>query len=103
MWNCLKDANGKANGSGALVAEFMGMGFPKEMILKAIKEIGNDNNNLVLLFASGCILNLLFQLLSFLSGDTDTEQLLELLLTYQVFAHMVASLCLLLSNALLYK
>jgi hypothetical protein len=98
-----QDANGKANGSGALVAEFMGMGFPKEMILKAIKEIGNDNNNLVLLFASGCILNLLFQLLSFLSGDTDTEQLLELLLTYQVFAHMVASLCLLLSNALLYK
>uniref|UniRef100_I1P6R7 DNA (cytosine-5)-methyltransferase DRM2 n=1 Tax=Oryza glaberrima TaxID=4538 RepID=I1P6R7_ORYGL len=78
-----QDANGKANGSGALVAEFMGMGFPKEMILKAIKEIGNDNNNLVLLFASGCILNLLFQLLSFLSGDTDTEQLLELLLTYQ--------------------
>uniref|UniRef100_A0A0E0J4V8 DNA (cytosine-5)-methyltransferase DRM2 n=1 Tax=Oryza nivara TaxID=4536 RepID=A0A0E0J4V8_ORYNI len=50
-----QDANGKANGSGALVAEFMGMGFPKEMILKAIKEI----------------------------GDTDTEQLLELLLTYQ--------------------
>uniref|UniRef100_A0A0E0J4W2 UBA domain-containing protein n=1 Tax=Oryza nivara TaxID=4536 RepID=A0A0E0J4W2_ORYNI len=78
-----QDANGKANGSGALVAEFMGMGFPKEMILKAIKEIGNDNNNLVLLFASGCILNFLFQLLSFLSGDTDTEQLLELLLTYQ--------------------
>uniref|UniRef100_J3LJ60 DNA (cytosine-5)-methyltransferase DRM2 n=1 Tax=Oryza brachyantha TaxID=4533 RepID=J3LJ60_ORYBR len=52
-----EDANGKANGSAppALVADFMGMGFPKEMVLKAIKEI----------------------------GDTDTEQLLELLLTYQ--------------------
>lgn len=54
------------------------------------------------LICLGCILHLLFQLLPFLSGDTDLEQILELLLTYQVFAHVVASLCLL-SNALLYK
>uniref|UniRef100_A0A0E0IX23 DNA (cytosine-5-)-methyltransferase n=1 Tax=Oryza nivara TaxID=4536 RepID=A0A0E0IX23_ORYNI len=53
----LMDANGKANGSApsALVAYFLGMGFSREMVFRAIKEI----------------------------GDTDLEQILELLLTYQ--------------------
>ncbi|KAF2909120.1 hypothetical protein DAI22_11g003100 [Oryza sativa Japonica Group] len=53
----LMDANGKANGSApsALVAYFLGMGFSREMVFRAIKEI----------------------------GDTDSEQILELLLTYQ--------------------
>ncbi|EEC82678.1 hypothetical protein OsI_27322 [Oryza sativa Indica Group] len=53
----LMDANGKANGStpSALVAYFLGMGFSREMVFRAIKEI----------------------------GDTDSEQILELLLTYQ--------------------
>uniref|UniRef100_A0A0D3HHA5 DNA (cytosine-5-)-methyltransferase n=1 Tax=Oryza barthii TaxID=65489 RepID=A0A0D3HHA5_9ORYZ len=53
----LQDANGKANGSApsALVAYFLGMGFSREMVFRAIKEI----------------------------GDTDSEQILELLLTYQ--------------------
>ncbi len=75
------------------MAYFLGMGFSREMVFRAIKEIGNDNNN---------TFPHLLQLLPFLSGDTDSEQILELLLTYQVFAHVVASLCLL-SNALLYK
>lgn len=46
---CLKDANGKANGSApsALVAYFLGMGFSREMVFRAIKEIGNDNNNTI--------------------------------------------------------
>uniref|UniRef100_I1QX37 SAM-dependent MTase DRM-type domain-containing protein n=1 Tax=Oryza glaberrima TaxID=4538 RepID=I1QX37_ORYGL len=54
----LMDANGKANGSApsALVAYFLGMGFSREMVFRAIKEI----------------------------GDTDSEQILELLLTYQI-------------------
>uniref|UniRef100_A0A0E0J5Z3 DNA (cytosine-5-)-methyltransferase n=1 Tax=Oryza nivara TaxID=4536 RepID=A0A0E0J5Z3_ORYNI len=72
----LMDANGKANGSApsALVAYFLGMGFSREMVFRAIKEIGNDNNN---------TFPHLLQLLPFLSGDTDSEQILELLLTYQ--------------------
>ncbi|EEE52622.1 hypothetical protein OsJ_34959 [Oryza sativa Japonica Group] len=73
----LMDANGKANGSApsALVAYFLGMGFSREMVFRAIKEIGNDNNN---------TFPHLLQLLPFLSGDTDSEQILELLLTYQI-------------------
>uniref|UniRef100_A0A0D9VNI1 DNA (cytosine-5)-methyltransferase DRM2 n=1 Tax=Leersia perrieri TaxID=77586 RepID=A0A0D9VNI1_9ORYZ len=52
-----QDANGRANGAApsALVAEFVSMGFTKEMVMRAVKEI----------------------------GDTDSDQLVELLLTYQ--------------------
>ncbi|XP_010237197.1 DNA (cytosine-5)-methyltransferase DRM2 [Brachypodium distachyon] len=45
------DANGWANGdapSTSLVEEYVGMGFPKEMVLKAIKEIGHNDANALL-------------------------------------------------------
>jgi hypothetical protein len=46
--NCLKDSNGWANGEApsiTLIEGYVGMGFPKEMIVKGIKEIGNTKSN----------------------------------------------------------
>ena len=43
-----KDADGMANGatpSASLVGMYVEMGFPKEMVLKAIKEIGNTSSS----------------------------------------------------------
>jgi hypothetical protein len=46
--NCLQDSNGWANGEAPptfLIDGYVGMGFPKEMVVKGIKEIGNTKSN----------------------------------------------------------
>lgn len=69
------------------------MGFPKEMVLKGIKEIGNTE---IYQFHFIVILCLFPPILTrfLLSGHSDANALLELLLTYKVFVHMILLLSL---------
>jgi hypothetical protein len=46
--NCSKDSNGWGNGEApppSLIEGYVGMGFPEEMVVKAIKDIGNTKCN----------------------------------------------------------
>lgn len=69
------------------------MGFPKEMVLKGIKEIGNTEINQFHFIVFLCLCPpVLTRFL--LSGHSDANALLELLLTYKVFVHMILLLSL---------
>jgi hypothetical protein len=52
-YDCLKDPNKRANGEApfnSVVEGYVGMGFPKEMVVKGIKEIGNVKSNKIISF-----------------------------------------------------
>ena len=89
--DCPKDSNGWTNRqapSTSLVDGYMGMGFSKEMVLKGIKEIGNAKIN-KFHFICYKYLHLLFKPSILLSGHSDSNALLELLLTYKVFVYVL--------------
>jgi hypothetical protein len=85
--NCLKDSNGWTNGEApsiSFIEGYVEMGFPRELVVKGIKEIGNTKSNKFHLichsvFAPSVLIGHL------VSGHSDASELLELLLTYKVF------------------
>ncbi|KQK24054.1 hypothetical protein BRADI_1g77873v3 [Brachypodium distachyon] len=88
-----QDTNGRPNGEAlpaSLVEEYVGMGFPKDMVLKAIKQIGNLSSNnfhfICLVLFAPCV-----STDSFAFRSRDANSLVELLLTYKVLAESDAS------------
>jgi len=85
------NANGTAWPSASSVQKYVDMGFPEEMVLKAMKDNGSFNNHLFsFVYVIGDLHTLPIRLLLLLSGDNSADSLIELLLTYQVFIYTAA-------------
>jgi len=93
LWNCEKDSDGKedsgAGPSAYMLDYFVGMGFSKDLVMKAMVEAGTA---IILIDFFRFIELHIFPfayfvcLLLLLSGDRGEDSLLDLLLKYKVFA-----------------